>query len=46
MKGKLDGFARELAEMVKKYPDATLSEQNILEKVTIFGYVRVLCAAH
>jgi transposase len=47
MKGKLDDYSRELGEMVKSYPDATLSEycEYFGEKYQVWVCVSVMWAA-
>ncbi|GAA6622693.1 hypothetical protein [Scytonema sp. NUACC26] len=47
MKGKLDDYCSELAEMVKSYPDTTLSEycEYFGEKYNIWVSVSVICNA-
>lgn len=47
MKGKLDGYSSELAEIVKIHPDATLSEycEYFGEKYDIWVCSSVMCSA-
>ncbi|GET35595.1 helix-turn-helix domain-containing protein [Microseira wollei] len=47
MKGRLDDYSSELAEMVKKHPDATLSEycEYFGEKYNIWVCASVMCGA-
>jgi len=47
MKSQLHGAEVQLAAMVEKYPDATLSEYcSIGEKRTVNGLVTVACVVH
>lgn len=47
MKGKLDEYGSELAEIVKSYPDATLSEycEYFGEKYNVWVCASVMCSA-
>ncbi len=47
MKGRLDDYGSELAEMVESYPDATLSEycEYFGEKYNVWVCASVMCCA-